>query len=79
MARHLFDPPRSDVLHLDEAEQTQRVRHTAPRAAVILEVVREEGEADLKRNPVALIGNTIGGVSLVALLDLVPLAQDFRE
>jgi formate/nitrite transporter FocA (FNT family) len=41
--------------HLDEQEKQQAADHTAPRALVIHEVVRQEGEEELKRPISALI------------------------
>jgi formate/nitrite transporter FocA (FNT family) len=41
--------------HLDEDEQGQAATHAAPRALVIHEIVRAEGEEALKRKTVALI------------------------
>ena len=43
-----------DSPHLDKAEKAQAAVHAAPAALVIHEVVREEGEAELKRRPVAI-------------------------
>jgi formate/nitrite transporter FocA (FNT family) len=40
--------------HLDDAEKQQAAEHAAPRALVIHEVVREEGEEELKRPVSAL-------------------------
>jgi formate/nitrite transporter FocA (FNT family) len=41
--------------HLDEDEQGQAASHAAPRALVIHEIVRAEGEEALKRKTIALI------------------------
>jgi formate/nitrite transporter FocA (FNT family) len=41
--------------HLDEAERQQAAEHASPRALVIHEVIREEGEEELKRPVTALI------------------------
>lgn len=43
-----------DVGPLDEKEQDQAARHASIRALVIHEVLRNEGEEELKRRPVAL-------------------------
>ncbi len=43
-----------DSPHLDQAEKAQAAVHAAPAALVIHEVVREEGEAELRRRPVAI-------------------------
>jgi formate/nitrite transporter FocA (FNT family) len=45
----------SDSPHLDESEKTQAAEHAAPRALVIHEVIREEGEDELTRRPGALV------------------------
>ncbi len=44
----------ADSPHLDEREQDQAARHTAPHALVIHEVVRDEGEQELKRSSASL-------------------------
>jgi formate/nitrite transporter FocA (FNT family) len=41
--------------HLDEAEKQQAAEHSSPRALVIHEVVRQEGEEELKRPVSALL------------------------
>jgi formate/nitrite transporter FocA (FNT family) len=41
--------------HLDEAEQKQAAEHASPRALVIHEVVRQEGEEELRRPVSALL------------------------
>jgi formate/nitrite transporter FocA (FNT family) len=41
--------------HLDESERSQAAEHTAPRALVIHEVVRAEGETELARSSSAVI------------------------
>src|SRR5664279_5566250 len=43
-----------DFPHLDKAEKAQAAVHAAPAALVIHEVLREEGEAELKRRPSAI-------------------------
>src|ERR1700687_3497221 len=53
---------------LSRAERRVAEERTAPRAAVIHEAIRSEGESELRLTPV-LIGNTIGGVSLVAFFN----------
>jgi formate/nitrite transporter FocA (FNT family) len=45
----------ADSPHLDDREQTQAAHHAAPQALVIHEVVREEGELELRRRNVALL------------------------
>jgi formate-nitrite transporter family protein len=45
----------ADSLHLDKREQTQAAEHAAPQALVIHEVVREEGELELRRRNFALL------------------------
>lgn len=44
-----------DSPHLDRREQAQAAEHAAPKALVIHEVVREEGEVELKRRNAALL------------------------
>src|SRR5277367_3276105 len=41
--------------HLDETERKQAAEHSAPRALVIHEVVRQEGEEELQRPVSALL------------------------
>lgn len=58
--------------HLDEAERQQAAEHAAPRALVIHEVVREEGEEELRRPVSALIWSGLAaglsmGFSFLAL------------
>ena len=51
--------------HLDETEQAQAQAHTQPRALVIHEIVREEGEAGLKRPSSTLAFSALaGGLSM---------------
>jgi formate/nitrite transporter FocA (FNT family) len=51
--------------HLDEDEQGQAASHSAPRALVIHEIVRAEGEEALRRKPVALIWSALAaGLSM---------------
>jgi formate/nitrite transporter FocA (FNT family) len=45
----------SNSPHLDDGEQEQAAQHAAPRALVIHEVVREEGEAAMERSAGALL------------------------
>ena len=45
----------ADSPHLDEREQTQAAEHAAPAAMVIHEIVREEGELELRRRNAALL------------------------
>jgi hypothetical protein len=40
--------------NLDSAEKDQAARHAAPRAVVIHEILRKEGEAELSRRPGAI-------------------------
>jgi formate/nitrite transporter FocA (FNT family) len=58
-SRRAPDPPPDERAgeaspHLDRAERKQAAAHAAPKALVIHEVVREEGELELKRPPPAL-------------------------
>ncbi len=48
-------PAGSNSPHLDESEKTQAAEHAAPRALVIHEVIREEGEEELQRRSGALV------------------------
>jgi formate-nitrite transporter family protein len=51
--------------HLDDGEQKQAAQHASPRALVIHEVVREEGEAAMERTAGALIMSALGaGLSM---------------
>ncbi|CAN7294619.1 formate/nitrite transporter family protein [Caballeronia sp. LjRoot29] len=51
--------------HLDDGEQKQAAQHTSPRALVIHEVVREEGEAAMERTAGALIMSALAaGLSM---------------
>jgi formate-nitrite transporter family protein len=49
------DEAGADSPHLDEREQTQAAQHAAPAAVVIHEIVREEGELELRRRNAALL------------------------
>ena len=94
----------ADSPHLAREEREQAAQHAAPAALVIHEAVREEGEQELRKRPVAVwwsglaagmsmgfsflcmacslphvvIGNTIGGVALVAMLNHAPLADELK-
>lgn len=51
--------------HLDEKERDQASAHATPRALVIHEIVREEGEAALARKPSALLWSALAaGLSM---------------
>ena len=51
--------------HLDDGEQKQAAQHASPRALVIHEVVREEGEVAMERTAGALIMSALGaGLSM---------------
>jgi formate/nitrite transporter FocA (FNT family) len=55
----------SNSPHLDDGEQKQAAQHTSPRALVIHEVVREEGEAAMERTAGALIMSALAaGLSM---------------
>ena len=45
----------ADSPHLDESERQQAAEHSSPRALVIHEVIRQEGEEELKRPVSALL------------------------
>ncbi len=58
--------------HLDTTQQQQAAEHTSPQAIVIHEVVREEGETELKRSGTALAWSALAaglsmGFSLLSL------------
>jgi formate/nitrite transporter FocA (FNT family) len=50
----MTDAAGADSPLLEEDEQEQAAKHTAPGARVIHEVLREEGEQELKKRPVAV-------------------------
>jgi formate/nitrite transporter FocA (FNT family) len=51
--------------HLDDAERDQASAHSTPRALVIHEILREEGEAALERQPLALMWSALAaGLSM---------------
>jgi formate/nitrite transporter FocA (FNT family) len=55
----------SNSPHLDEGEQEQAAQHASPRALVIHEVVREEGETAMERTAGALIMSALAaGLSM---------------
>ncbi|QIE29625.1 formate/nitrite transporter family protein [Caballeronia sp. SBC2] len=55
----------SDSPHLNDGEQKQAAQHASPRALVIHEVVREEGEAAMERTAGALIMSALAaGLSM---------------
>jgi len=55
----------SNSPHLDDGEQKQAAQHASPRALVIHEVVREEGEVAMERTAGALIMSALGaGLSM---------------
>jgi formate-nitrite transporter family protein len=55
----------SNSPHLDDGEQKQAAQHASPRALVIHEVVREEGEAAMERTAGALIMSALAaGLSM---------------
>jgi formate/nitrite transporter FocA (FNT family) len=55
----------SNSPHLDDGEQQQAAQHASPRALVIHEVVREEGEAAMDRTAGALIMSALAaGLSM---------------
>jgi formate/nitrite transporter FocA (FNT family) len=74
-------PAGADSSHLDEREQTQAAEHAAPQALVIHEVVREEGELELRRRNVALLWSGLAaglsmGFSLLTLAVLQSALPD---
>lgn len=51
--------------HLDRAEKDQAAQHAAPRAVVIHEIIREDGEQELQRTNMALaLSGFAGGLSM---------------
>ena len=51
--------------HLDEDEQDQALAHSTPRALVIHEIIRDEGEQELERTNTALaLSGLAGGLSM---------------
>jgi formate/nitrite transporter FocA (FNT family) len=51
--------------HLDEKERDQASAHSSPRALVIHEIIREEGETALERKPLALLWSALAaGLSM---------------
>jgi formate/nitrite transporter FocA (FNT family) len=51
--------------HLDEEEQSQAARHSTPRALVIHEIIRDEGEQELERSNMGLaLSGLAGGLSM---------------
>jgi formate-nitrite transporter family protein len=66
------DDAGADSPYLDEREQSQAAEHAAPAAMVIHEVVREEGELELRRRNVSLLWSGLAaglsmGFSLLTL------------
>ncbi len=56
---------KQDSPHLDEEEKSQAARHSTPRALVIHEIIREEGEQELERTNTALaLSGLAGGLSM---------------
>jgi formate/nitrite transporter FocA (FNT family) len=51
--------------HLDSEEKSQAAQHAAPRAVVIHEIIREDGEQELQRTNMALaLSGLAGGLSM---------------
>jgi formate-nitrite transporter family protein len=80
------DAAGAESAHLDERERVQAAEHAAPQALVIHEVVREEGELELRRRNVALVWSGLAaglsmGFSLLtlALLQAHLAAQPWRQ
>jgi formate-nitrite transporter family protein len=66
------DTAGAGSIHLDRDEQVQAAEHAAPQALVIHEVVREEGELELRRRNVAFVWSGLAaglsmGFSLLTL------------
>ncbi len=67
VSRHNEDPesPKGGSPHLDEHEQDQAKEHASPRALVIHEIIREDGELELERTNGALaLSGLAGGLSM---------------
>ena len=80
------DAAGAESAHLDERERVQAAEHAAPQALVIHEVVREEGELELRRRNVALVWSGLAaglsmGFSLLtlSLLQAHLPAQPWRQ
>ncbi|MBU6448234.1 MAG: formate/nitrite transporter family protein [Rhodospirillales bacterium] len=55
----------SNFQHLDDDEQRLAKRHTTPRALIIHEIIRDEGEQELQRKPGALaLSGLAAGLSM---------------
>jgi formate/nitrite transporter FocA (FNT family) len=65
MADKKSDDFKSGSPHLDEEEKAQATEHASPRAVVIHEIIREEGEQELERTNSALaLSGLAGGLSM---------------
>jgi formate/nitrite transporter FocA (FNT family) len=67
LSRHNDDPdsPKGGSPHLDKHEQDQAKEHASPRALVIHEIIREDGELELERTNGALaLSGLAGGLSM---------------
>jgi formate-nitrite transporter family protein len=75
------DAAGAESVHLDERERVQAAEHAAPQALVIHEVVREEGELELRRRNVALVWSGLAaGLSMgFSLLTLALLQAHLPE
>jgi formate/nitrite transporter FocA (FNT family) len=59
------DDPKSKSANLDEEEKAQAAEHASPRAVVIHEIIREDGELELERSNSALaLSGLAGGLSM---------------
>jgi formate/nitrite transporter FocA (FNT family) len=60
-----MEPAGAHSPHLEKDEQAQAAHHSAPRALVVHEIVREEGEIELARRPFPLVvSGFAGGLSM---------------
>jgi len=59
------DESKSGSPHLDSSEKEQAAQHSAPRAVVIHEIIREDGEQELERTNMALaLSGLAGGMTM---------------
>jgi len=59
------DSPKNGSPHLEPHEQDQAKEHASPRALVLHEIIREEGELELERTNMALaLSGLAGGMSM---------------
>ena len=75
-------PETATQVELSQEEIREAEERAMPRAAVVFETIRREGEGELNRTISALTerprlaGNSAGGVTFVALLNFGQIAGD---